>query len=616
MCITCSGIHREFTHRVKSVSMAKFTTQEVEALQKGGNQRAREMYLSDWDPQQMRLPSSSNVDKIREFIKNVYVSKKYAGGKSSDKPPRDAQSLKNHEDHRRASSYHSFSQSPPYEHQYEDRLYGKQTGLLSRKPGSDHGRYEGKMSSFVYSSPGRQGEQLYEDKFANEVGGSRISDFSVSSTGDPFRSDVKSPNFQDSSNSPQQVRNILIEAAGPGTFNTHAGVNDKKDIQGIPRPQRTTSASSFGSLDGNTLYPNSGSLIDVVLETEQGPGTQQRSTSVFPSSHLSASTNSTNMDLFNLRSVQQPATAFAPPTDLFADINRQGSSTISSEKNLMTDPFSENVGWATFDLPHHVTPVSETNKGLPSVTITGVEAPKGSINALSSMHNSSQWFPEQVSASHGPSLVTADQWHAGLQKVERSDDPKSYQSWNAFYDSTGNVAQSSFGSLPPSSGTQVPDNKPPTFVDQFTTFKVPEVHYNNGFQKSTPIDRSSCLDTPLSGMAGFSFSSPVTPPKGAAVHEHISTNPFDLPYDSDTDANNLFLNMNSVQEALPKAELPTTSLSGLPQTWFSQSTLTPYGIPSVPQGDLAYGAGQVPSSQLQNIPAQGPVASLGGNPFA
>lgn len=29
---------REFTHRVKSVSMAKFTSQEVNALQQGGNQ--------------------------------------------------------------------------------------------------------------------------------------------------------------------------------------------------------------------------------------------------------------------------------------------------------------------------------------------------------------------------------------------------------------------------------------------------------------------------------------------------------------------------------------------------------------------------------------------------
>lgn len=35
MNLCCS---REFTHRVKSVSMSKFTSQEVEALQNGGNQ--------------------------------------------------------------------------------------------------------------------------------------------------------------------------------------------------------------------------------------------------------------------------------------------------------------------------------------------------------------------------------------------------------------------------------------------------------------------------------------------------------------------------------------------------------------------------------------------------
>lgn len=74
---------REFTHRVKSVSMAKFTSQEVDSLQKGGNQvrqfgymhslwfasscayeifhpfqRAREIFLKDWDMQLQRLPDS------------------------------------------------------------------------------------------------------------------------------------------------------------------------------------------------------------------------------------------------------------------------------------------------------------------------------------------------------------------------------------------------------------------------------------------------------------------------------------------------------------------------------------------------------------------------------
>lgn len=35
----------------------------------------------------------SNIDKIREFIRNVYVDRRYAGAKSTDKPPRDAQAI-------------------------------------------------------------------------------------------------------------------------------------------------------------------------------------------------------------------------------------------------------------------------------------------------------------------------------------------------------------------------------------------------------------------------------------------------------------------------------------------------------------------------------------------
>nr|CAB3500969.1 unnamed protein product [Digitaria exilis] len=98
VCVACSGIHREFTHRVKSVSMSTFSSQEVEALQKGGNQvkpiaefRARESFLKDFDTQKMRLPDSSNIANLREFIKAVYVERRYAGGRFSERPPRDKQ---------------------------------------------------------------------------------------------------------------------------------------------------------------------------------------------------------------------------------------------------------------------------------------------------------------------------------------------------------------------------------------------------------------------------------------------------------------------------------------------------------------------------------------------
>lgn len=35
--------------------------------------------------------SCSKVDKIREFIRSVYVDRQYAGGRTSEKPPRDLQ---------------------------------------------------------------------------------------------------------------------------------------------------------------------------------------------------------------------------------------------------------------------------------------------------------------------------------------------------------------------------------------------------------------------------------------------------------------------------------------------------------------------------------------------
>ncbi|EPS62599.1 hypothetical protein M569_12190, partial [Genlisea aurea] len=113
-------------------------------------QRARELFLRGWDMQRSRLPDNSNVDKVRQFIKNVYVDKIYAIEKTHDRPPRDLQTIRSPEDQtRRASSYHSYSQSPPYDFQYEERQYGKRASGLTRKPGSDRGHYGGNLASFL-----------------------------------------------------------------------------------------------------------------------------------------------------------------------------------------------------------------------------------------------------------------------------------------------------------------------------------------------------------------------------------------------------------------------------------------------------------------------------------
>ncbi|TKY46355.1 ADP-ribosylation factor GTPase-activating protein AGD14 [Spatholobus suberectus] len=301
ICMTCSGIHREFTHRVKSVSMAKFTSQEVDALQNGGNQRAREIYLKNWDFHRQRLPDNSNVDKIREFIRSVYVDGRYAGVKSSEKPPRDAQSPRIHEDEiRRASSYHSYSQSPPYDYQYEDRRYGKQAAALTRKPGSDKARYEGKMSSIIYS-PGRFSDNAYDERFANEGSGPRISDFSVSSGGEQFKSNVQSPNFHKDIkiSSPSYPRSgsssseDVWSQARKASLETKA--NAKRDADGIRPPQRTASAQSTDNKFSSLRSYNSGSLVDFFSEPVQTSESLQNKAFGIP--RPSGPTRSVSMDL-------------------------------------------------------------------------------------------------------------------------------------------------------------------------------------------------------------------------------------------------------------------------------------------------------------------------------
>ncbi|XP_031102551.1 probable ADP-ribosylation factor GTPase-activating protein AGD14 isoform X1 [Ipomoea triloba] len=87
ICTNCSGIHREFTHRVKSVSMAKFTADEVSSLQAGGNERVRQTFFKTWDPSRNFCPDGSNLNKLREFIRAVYVDRRFTGDRIQENRP-------------------------------------------------------------------------------------------------------------------------------------------------------------------------------------------------------------------------------------------------------------------------------------------------------------------------------------------------------------------------------------------------------------------------------------------------------------------------------------------------------------------------------------------------
>ncbi|KAL6046767.1 putative ADP-ribosylation factor GTPase-activating protein AGD14 [Balamuthia mandrillaris] len=77
VCPVCSGIHREFGHRVKSISMATFKPEEVEFLQEMGNERARDIWLAKWSSDQYPEPDSADKARVREFMKLKYLEKRW-----------------------------------------------------------------------------------------------------------------------------------------------------------------------------------------------------------------------------------------------------------------------------------------------------------------------------------------------------------------------------------------------------------------------------------------------------------------------------------------------------------------------------------------------------------
>ncbi|XP_021733215.1 probable ADP-ribosylation factor GTPase-activating protein AGD14 [Chenopodium quinoa] len=645
VCMICSGIHREFTHRVKSVSMSKFTSQEVEALQNGGNQRAREIYLKDWDLHRQRQPNNSDVDKVREFIKSVYINRKYAGGNNSEKSPGDTQIQRNAGDEtRRASSYHSFSQSPPYDFQYEDRLNRKNIGSLSRKPGSDHNLYERKTASFIYS-PGRLSEHHYEDKFANDGSSSRVSDYSYSSGGDPCnRSNPHSPNFQkdDGFSSPaSDSSREIIDGLHRQTSSTHSEFYAKRDTDKapLPRPQRTVSLGSVGSFEKNSVSlqsTDSGSLTDVKFKPNHSYAATQNKVSSTPSQFPVGGLNlfedafprpAAINPILGVDLLQAPSAGPVSSIDLFQpsadspDLSQKFPQTSSSSSSFFSQnpPVSNlnhklseptepsNEGWATFDSPQPSSPCTNTSDtgGFKAGPEDGVSAKNLSSAVPSNV--TMQWLEFPSSTIHSPPHLVSNLWNEGLTNVHIPTDMPNTQNWKAFEEA--NKQQHPCTDVEGINLHASADNNSSS-TDLFFGLKTPQDSVVDELQQISSTEGFSFPTLPSHGAFGSSFVEPIHPFMNNVTNsEQKVGNPFDVPFDSELEAHNTFLDMSTLQAALPSTQLPSSFMGGVDEPWFP-------GNPVVSPGGMSYMVTQAPSSQLPNVPSHGPVASVGGNPFA
>ncbi|KAG1952214.1 arf-GAP domain and FG repeat-containing protein 1a isoform X2 [Pimephales promelas] len=79
VCTSCSGILRGLNppHRVKSISMTTFTLQEIEFLQKHGNEACKPIWLGLYDDRNMAIPDFREPQKVKEFLQDKYEKKRW-----------------------------------------------------------------------------------------------------------------------------------------------------------------------------------------------------------------------------------------------------------------------------------------------------------------------------------------------------------------------------------------------------------------------------------------------------------------------------------------------------------------------------------------------------------
>ncbi|XP_077211757.1 uncharacterized protein LOC143846998 isoform X2 [Tasmannia lanceolata] len=578
VCTACSGIHREFTHRVKSVSMAKFTSQEVSALQGGGNERAKEIYFKEWDSQIHSVPDSSNVERLRDFIRHVYVDRRYTGERTVDRPPRGKGDREDSNETRKLDSYRGGSRSPPYEETYE-RRYNEQSGPGGRNDDRNYRNYSDERRSPGYEqesvrygdyrkSPVRfevVDDRVRDDRFRNGNQNRRSEDRRLPDGAS--QPEGRSPNHQkgvDISSPPlvRPVRDILGEDTPPLRISEPPKANGGRSPDGAAHTQRTASSSSLGSPDGNSVElkgVNLGSLIDFNSDPEPP--------------------------------------AVAASSDPFAG---------PSPQQPTMSPTSDGSNWASFDFatqekapqaPSNATTTLESalsQLSAPAPTPAGNPStlPLGGVDPFVKTTDGGQWSTMQQPQ---PSLFAGVGTRPPVQQfIPQVTGTPNNQPWNSL------LTPNAHGTLmaPPGQPAQA-GPKPRQETSAGIAPQLPPVEPKPSGRNALPEDLFALTYAPTHvpvpgwqtgtphGMGfGMQMQYPTTVMQSMPVLPHLSksTNPFDLTSEPTLSHAPTIPPMSSLQGALPNMQFPSmASLQGaLPNMGAPQALLrsSSFGTPS------------------------------------
>ncbi|KAK6927436.1 Arf GTPase activating protein [Dillenia turbinata] len=285
VCTTCSGIQyhdclcivknissREFTHRVKSVSMAKFSSEEADALQAGGNQRAREIYFKEFHQHMHSLPDNSNLHRLRDFIRHVYVDRRFTGERCTSSPSLSRLSLDDMDSFRSRSGSQKFVNT----------LQRSHSGILNSSGKFDERNlryYLDEMRSPTYRRDNIRAAGYKRNPVQFEVVDDRIKDdssgrgrrieFQMSSSGD-VRNRISPPKVH-------PAQEILGEKLPAQRLGEPLKASNKNDGDGLAEvEQKKVTSGSKGATPwtpGDQKALSSSSLIDFIPDPQPAEGT-------------------------------------------------------------------------------------------------------------------------------------------------------------------------------------------------------------------------------------------------------------------------------------------------------------------------------------------------------
>lgn len=84
VCSACAGIHRELNYKVKGLSMCTFKDDELKNLSSNGNATQKKILMGKWNAKIHPEPDKRDPMKLKEFMRQKYEQKKFAGDDDDD----------------------------------------------------------------------------------------------------------------------------------------------------------------------------------------------------------------------------------------------------------------------------------------------------------------------------------------------------------------------------------------------------------------------------------------------------------------------------------------------------------------------------------------------------